>query len=54
MADQRSMGHVGRALIEQGFEPSRRAVQEERSDFIGHSSFYHRGNRRKSDDLAIG
>lgn len=41
MADQRSVRRVCPALIQQGFQPSCRSIEEEGFDSVGHISFYH-------------
>ncbi len=41
MADHGRMRRVGLAFIEQRFQPSRRPIEKERFDSVGHNSFYH-------------
>jgi hypothetical protein len=45
MTDQSGVRRVWLALIQQGFQPSRRSIKEEGFDSVGHTIFYHRGRR---------
>ena len=50
MADQRRMGRVGLAFIQQGLQSSCGSIKKEGFDAVGHVSFLPQSTQRNTED----